>query len=240
MDPLNVHRVHWRHSLSHSFGVFAARFCDRCVVVRSPASDKMMLHRVPVHLQLLSRCLAWYFAYCWWNQYQNHLLVHKLRWVWKIKWENVAMCVTHMKSLENYNWNKNRSHYRNEPFIWISMNPGTMIAPWQSIWRWAEIFRSKNTGSGLMILPFCIQKSSSITWWLRTSRQLRKCRISSIIQDSSSAVHRDLRLQSSTNKKKPRHQQLKYKTPNTLLIQFMNRLEVDIVVIATYNFVNAC
>lgn len=66
-----------------------------------------------------------------------------------------------------------------KPFIWMSMNPGAIIEPRQSICRCEQIFWSKNTGSGLIILPFWIHKSSTIIWWLRISRQFRNWIISS-------------------------------------------------------------
>lgn len=60
----------------------------------------------------------------------------------------------------------------------MSMNPGTINASLQSIWRCEQIFWSKNTGSGLIIFPFCIHKSSTMIWWWRISRQFLNCIIS--------------------------------------------------------------
>lgn len=60
---------------------------------------------------------------------------------------------------------------RLSPFIWMSMNPGAMIAPWQSICSSAAIFSSKNIGSGFIIFPLRIHRSSIMIWWFRTRRQ---------------------------------------------------------------------
>lgn len=60
------------------------------------------------------------------------------------------------------------------PLICTSINPGTIRSPQQSTTTSARMRSSKNTFSGLRILPSLTHRSSCIIWWCRSKVQLPK------------------------------------------------------------------